>query len=107
MGNSTYDMSPKYKVFSPDDEYLGWCKYPEDAAQLVAVRGSGGTVRLTHIKQTIVWTEGDNDLFAANNFKRAAGIIRDREIVIRAAQKKGRRLNGQLDVYQPKRKRIQ
>lgn len=48
--------SPRYKVYSPEGEYIGCTKHPSDAAALAALRGPGTTIRDGH--QKVVWTEG-------------------------------------------------
>lgn len=48
--------SPVLKVYSREGEYLAAFKYAEDAAALVALRGSGATIRRGH--RRVVWTEG-------------------------------------------------
>ena len=50
--------SPKWKVYSPENEYVAACKHVEDAAAVVALRGDGATIREGHTKATIVWIEG-------------------------------------------------
>ena len=49
--------TPKYKVYLWS-EYRAACKYPEDAAALVAVLGKGATIRIGHSSGAIVWREG-------------------------------------------------
>lgn len=50
--------TPKFKVFSPDGEYIAACKYPEDAGALASLEGAGATIRTGHARRHIVWTEG-------------------------------------------------
>lgn len=51
--------SPRFKVYTPDGEYIAACKYSEDAAMLASLGyGKGATIRDGHTKRSIVWTEG-------------------------------------------------
>lgn len=50
--------TPRYKVYTAGGEYVAACKYPEDAAAILAMRGDGATIRDGHAKSDIVWTEG-------------------------------------------------
>lgn len=69
--------TPKYKVFTADNEYVASFKHLEDAAQFVAFRGSGSTVRLGHSIK--LWTEGSEEFSADESFDNAAEIMRRRE----------------------------
>ena len=68
-------MMTNYKVYSPDGEFIAACKYPEDAAAVVALQNSG-TVRWRHRK--IIWREGKEECFASESYDGAAQIMRSR-----------------------------
>ena len=53
--------SPQLKVFSPDGEYIGSCKYAEDAINMAQFRGNGAEVRHGHSKQMVIWRVSDED----------------------------------------------
>lgn len=65
--------SPVFKVYR-DKEYVGCCKYAEDAAALVSV--SGGEIRYQH--RHVVWSEGAESLSAGESYDRAAAIMHER-----------------------------
>ena len=65
--------APQWKVYR-DGEYVAACKYPEDAAALVAL--SGGIVKLGH--SLIVWREGSEEIEAGDSYDRAASIMQQR-----------------------------
>lgn len=65
--------SPKYKVYSADNEYVASVKYLEDAAALCAMRGNGTTVRLGH--GPTIWREGSEEIAAGESYDRAAEIM--------------------------------
>lgn len=70
--------SPKYKVYNPGGEYVASCKYVEAAAAVVALYGSGATIRVGHSKRSIVWQEGtDGD--AGESYDVVAEIVYQRE----------------------------
>lgn len=48
--------SPRWKVYSASDEYIGSCKYLEDAAALCGMRDNRATIRDGH--RRIVFTQG-------------------------------------------------
>ena len=70
--------TPKYKIFTPDNEYVASCKYVEDAAALVAFRGHGSTIRTGHSKKSIVYTNGE-DGEAGESYDVVADIVFNRE----------------------------
>ena len=53
--------SPKYKVYTPRNEYVASCKYASDAAAILACYGEGATIRTGHAKRDIVYTETSYD----------------------------------------------
>lgn len=49
--------APRFKVYDAGGVYIASCKYPQDAAAIVAARGSHGTqIRDGHVR--VVWTDG-------------------------------------------------
>ena len=58
----------KFKVYDSAGQYVASCKYPEDAAALIAcVYGdNGATIRYGHRK--VVWTEGSESMFASESY---------------------------------------
>ena len=70
--------SPKYKIYTPDNEYIGCVKHPSDAAVLVSVQGDGATIRIGHAKRDIVYTEGV-DGQAAESYDNVAELILEKE----------------------------
>ena len=66
--------SPYWKVYSPAKEYVASCKYPSDAAALVAAYGEGATIRIGHRVKDIVFTEGEDGVWASESYDRAAEI---------------------------------
>lgn len=70
--------SPEWKIYSSDGEYMAATKYAEDAAVLVGAMGEGATVRCSHSKKHIVWTEGNETISASESFDECAEICRDR-----------------------------
>lgn len=71
--------SPSWKVFRPNPngkgyEYIASTKYAEDAARLVT--NEGWIVKYRH--RNIVWREGIEGFCAADDFDRAATIMRNR-----------------------------
>lgn len=60
--------SPRYKVYSADEEYRACFKHLEDAASFVAFLGKGATIRDGHSKRHVVWHEGHEDQSAAESF---------------------------------------
>ena len=69
--------SPLFKVFR-GAEYIGCCKYAEDAAALVAVGGTGDVRWNGHSKSDIVWREGSEAFPAGNSYDGAADVMRER-----------------------------
>lgn len=70
--------TPKYKIYTSENEYIGCCKYLEDAALFVCSLGAGATVRDGHAKRHIIWTEGAEDFSAIDSYDGAAEIMRKR-----------------------------
>jgi hypothetical protein len=62
--------TPDFKVYSAGGEYVAACKYAEEAAALVALRGEGATVRVRH--RWTVWTEGREAIPAGESYDLAA-----------------------------------
>lgn len=71
------EPEPKWKVYAPPggagSRYVAACRYPEDAAVLVALHGAGAQIKLRHRK--IVWKEGAEAHPAAESYDSAARII--------------------------------
>lgn len=70
--------SPAWKVYRPGasrPEYVAACKYPEDAAALVALSGEG-TVKHGH--GLTVWREGREAFPASESYDGAAALMRKR-----------------------------
>lgn len=64
--------SPRFKVFR-GKEYVASCKYPEDAAAIVATSPTGATIRDGHT--TVVWNEGREAQPAGESFDFVASTI--------------------------------
>lgn len=64
--------SPDWKVYR-DKEYVASCKYPEDAAAIVAAMS--GSVRYTHAREVFAQTD-ENQALAADSYDEAADIMR-------------------------------
>lgn len=69
--------TPRFSVYTPSGEYIGTCKYAEDAGALISVQGPGATIRTSHRHRDIVWTEG-NDGLARNGCDVVAKTISER-----------------------------
>jgi hypothetical protein len=70
--------SPHLKIYSKTGEYLAACRYPEDAAALVAARGEGATIREGHSPKHTVWTEGKEEHPASESFDFVRDTVRKR-----------------------------
>lgn len=70
-------LTPRYKVYSADHDYLASTKSIECAAYIVANLGPGATIRNGHARADIIWTEG-HDGYAMDdiNFVLALGSQR-------------------------------
>lgn len=66
--------SPRLKVYDFDGEYVASFKYAEDAAQFVALKLDGTTIRDGHRVCDTVWKEG-KDGYASEDFHKAARVI--------------------------------
>lgn len=66
--------SPLLKIYR-DGEYVAACKYYEDAA---AVCGMGGNARVKWDHGKIIWTEGREEISAADSWDQAGAIMRER-----------------------------
>lgn len=76
--------TPKWKIFR-EGEYVGACKYAEDAAAFAAlVRGS--VVKYDH--RVLVWTEGAEAFPAGESYDRAAEIMHARRDEYYSASRK-------------------
>lgn len=64
-------QSPPFKVYR-DGEYIGSCKYAEDAAALIAINGIG-VVKFGH--RHVVWREGSEEISASESYDSAAKIM--------------------------------
>ena len=69
--------SPKYKVYTADNEYIASVKYPDIAGALVSVLGEGSTIRIEH--KRIVWTEGKEAQPAGESYDFVAEVVYARE----------------------------
>lgn len=70
--------TPRWKVYNRDGEYIAACKYPEDAAVLVAVQGDGATIRLGH--RVVVFEQGaDGD--AGESYDQVAALCHQFELL--------------------------
>ena len=70
--------SHAWKVYTAAKEYVGSVKYPSDAAALVAAYGDGATIRYGHRVRDIMFTEGEDDVWAGNSYDEAAEIAMTR-----------------------------
>ena len=68
--------APRWKCYF-QSEYVAACKYPEDAAILMAAWGKGCEVRFGINHKLVLWREGLED-FSAAETGRAADIMRER-----------------------------
>ena len=70
--------SPKYKIFAAPikgkAEYVASCHYLEDAAAIVAMRGTGATIRLGHSSAWTLWTEGAEAQHAGESYDFVANV---------------------------------
>jgi len=66
-------MATKWKCHFPDGEFGASTKYAEDAAAIVALWGAGATVKWDH--RLVVWTEGKEEISAAESYDRATAIM--------------------------------
>ena len=71
--------SPNWKVFNPKGEYVASCKFPEDAAAIVAAYGDGASIRWGHAKKDTVFTEGENECRAGNSYDACGELCRTRK----------------------------
>ena len=65
---------PKWKVYL-GYECIALCRYPEDAAALVAAHRDGGSVYFGNL---CVWREGKEEFRAGESYDRTADIMRQR-----------------------------
>jgi len=75
--------SPLLKVYSATGEYVAACRYAEDAAAIVALRGEGTTIRLGHTKRQTVWTEGQEAQAAGESYDFVGEVVLGRMRAIR------------------------
>lgn len=66
--------SPRWKVYL-DGEYRASCRYPEDAAMLVACLGDGAQIRDGHAARSIVWNEGAEEQPAGESYDYVAAMV--------------------------------
>ena len=75
--------APRFKVYTPDGEYVASCKHAEDAAALVALYGDGATIRAGHSRRDILWHEGFQGQPAAESYdfvaRTAEGWLREKQ----------------------------
>lgn len=65
--------TPRFKVFSPDGEYVASAKTPEVAAMVVGGL-DGGVIRDSSTNGPIVWTDG-RDGFAGDSYNYVAEVV--------------------------------
>lgn len=70
-------MPPRFKIYKSDGEYIASCKYPEDAAAIVALNGEGTTIRDGHPGR-ILWFEGREDQPATESWDFVATTVHQR-----------------------------
>jgi len=68
--------TPRWKVYR-DNEYVGSCKYVEDAAALIAMSNCGD-IRDGYNARKIVWREGCEAFSAADSYDQVARIVHNR-----------------------------
>ncbi len=66
------------KVYGREGNYLGSCVEPEGAAALVALAGTGATIRNGHALKNAVWSEGKEAQPAGESYDFVAQTIIDR-----------------------------
>jgi len=64
--------APRFKVYTSDGEYVAACRYIEDAAAVVGLRGAG-TIRDGH--HTVVWREGNEETSAADSYDTVTAVV--------------------------------
>jgi len=67
--------SPLWKVYR-GGEYVASCRYPEDAAVLVAAAPSEAEIRYRH--RLVVWRKGAEAFSAGESYDRAAQVMHER-----------------------------
>ena len=60
--------SPRFKVYTPEGEYVASCHYASDAGAIVNLYGDGATIRDGHRKANVVWTEGSEEQPAGESY---------------------------------------
>jgi hypothetical protein len=68
-------VSPKWKVYTPEKNYVASVADTEGASLLMDLYGDGSTIRLGH--KIIVWTEG-KDGQASQSYDQTANKIQER-----------------------------
>ena len=66
--------APILKVYTAAGLYIASCKYPEDAAALVALHGDGATIRIGHRRRDAAWVEGVTGR-AGESYDRVASLV--------------------------------
>lgn len=61
--------SPPWKVYGPDNDYLGSVHHPSDAAAIIAAHGQG-TIRWGH--KLVTWREGAERISAGESYDEVA-----------------------------------
>ena len=69
--------TPKYKIYDSDGQYQASVKDPVAAAALMALYGTGASVKLKH--QQVLWVEGMEDTPAHESYSEAERLILWRE----------------------------
>ncbi len=67
--------SPRFKVYTADNEYVAACKHAEDAAAIVASY-EGGTIRDGHRK--VLWREGSEETSSGDSYDCTASTVHAR-----------------------------
>lgn len=70
--------SPRWKIYDDKGDYQAAVKEAEAAACLVSFYGLGATIRRGHNSRDIVWTEGREEVDAAESYDTVAATIHRR-----------------------------
>jgi len=68
----------RFKVFTPQGEYIAAVKRPEEGAALMAFLGDGAELRDGHSKRFTVWREGAEAQPAGESYDHVAQTVWDR-----------------------------
>ena len=67
--------SPRWKIYDSESQYQASAKDVGLAAMIVTFLGSGATIRDGHTLKSIVWTEGQEDQSAGENYDHTETVI--------------------------------